>query len=189
MFKPAVTLVLAVFLGVNGATTLDIYQAVNTTKETYVYSTLRPSNTNTCTYYRKPQILCTYGNCFYYFHYNETTRPSKTWWDYGEIQQPCRQSPYQNYSCLLRMDVSKYNITQVVEEPERKVLMSWHEKQGCGVYIVLVNNTQAGCELHARYKALKDNSSLETCENDFDKHCKVHTNTTHNMNSCINYMA
>uniref|UniRef100_A0A224YA57 Lipocalin n=1 Tax=Rhipicephalus zambeziensis TaxID=60191 RepID=A0A224YA57_9ACAR len=187
MFKRTVILVLAVFVGVNEARTLDIYQAVNTTGKTYVYSTLTPSKSNTCTYYKKPTISCLHGNCFYYFHYHETTASKKPWWDYGEIQKPCREPKYSKHSCLLRMDISTYKTTGEVDEPERKVLMSWHENPGCGVYIVLVNNKKAGCELHVRHKALKNTKHLKTCEDDLNKHCKTEIKHTHYLNSCRNY--
>ncbi|XP_075532052.1 uncharacterized protein LOC142564784 [Dermacentor variabilis] len=110
-------------------------------------------------------------------------------YQYGEIQNPCRvEGSYSKYPCLLRMDASDFNTTKTVKELERRVLMSWYQYSGCGVYVVLDANGTRRCELHARQKTLEqrkvDVTNLNTCEKDFYKHCKNYTQFVQYSESC-----
>ncbi|KAL3187287.1 hypothetical protein MRX96_025595 [Rhipicephalus microplus] len=148
---------------------------------TYVYSTLHSDKNHSCPSYRKYTIQCPYYHCFYYVLYTyETNSAKEKLWHYGELQRPCRHNDYKAYSCLLRMNIT-------MDEPERKVLMYWNENIGCGVYIVLVNETKAGCELHSRdgtHEKAKITGDLQTCHSEFRKHCQEYTRGNDYMTRC-----
>uniref|UniRef100_A0A6G5A017 Putative lipocalin n=1 Tax=Rhipicephalus microplus TaxID=6941 RepID=A0A6G5A017_RHIMP len=188
MLNLAIFLVLGASAALSEALTSNISYALEPKGRTYVYSTLHSDKNHSCASYRKYTIQCPYYHCFYYVLYTyETNSAKEKLWHYGELQRPCRHDDYKNYSCLLSMNISTFNTTGKVDEPERKVLMYWNENIGCGVYIVLVNETKAGCELHSRDGAQGKAEligDLQTCHSEFHKHCQEYTQGNDYMTRC-----
>uniref|UniRef100_A0A224Y7Y0 Lipocalin n=1 Tax=Rhipicephalus zambeziensis TaxID=60191 RepID=A0A224Y7Y0_9ACAR len=170
-------LVLGIFIRVNEAANPNILEALNTTERIYVYSTSQSIANNSCAYYRYYNISCPHYYCFYnvrYYSLDETGQKKKGQWHYGELQDPCRRANYTNNACLLRMDTSNFSVTQKVDEPERRVLMSWNKQAGCGVFVRLDRDKKVGCEVHVRHSTLKKNDSIY-CDDDFKKYCEDDT--------------
>uniref|UniRef100_A0A224YET8 Lipocalin n=1 Tax=Rhipicephalus zambeziensis TaxID=60191 RepID=A0A224YET8_9ACAR len=168
--------------------TPNISYALNPSGRTYVYSTLHSDKNYSCASYRKYTIQCPYHYCFYHVLYTyETNSTRERLWHYGELQRPCRHDSYSSYSCFVRMNISTFNATGKVDEPERKVLVSWDQNIGCGVYVVLVNETKAGCELHAPYGAqdkAKNTIDLHTCHSQFLTHCRQYIKNNDYTSAC-----